>query len=102
LLKAYKANLDLSKKMKVTGAIFSIIFATLATILLIGTGNFILYYLDKNASHTYTTSSVFSHIIFWGLTISSVYLVAGYWATRKETKLKFIRLVSELGENTVV
>ncbi|MEI9955228.1 MAG: hypothetical protein WDM90_02740 [Ferruginibacter sp.] len=96
LLKTYKAGLTLSKKSKIIGTISAIAFASLNLLLLIGCYYFILMYLQKSEIHT--IKLFINHFIYWGLTITSVYLNIAYWIIRNQIKSQLANTISTIGE----
>ncbi len=95
--KKYKSNQQLSKKAKVAGIIFFILFSLLAIIQIIGAFD-IIKDIITDPANTDTRVILFASL-FLSITATSIYLCFAYWIIRKQTRKQFVDIIAQLGEN---
>jgi hypothetical protein len=96
LLKAYKYNLQLSKKVKVLGLISNIIFFLFSVFLAWGS----IDLLSKFSTDIYLTNwmAFIAYFLFWVTTITSICLSISYWVIRHQVKYQYVDVISEIGK----
>ena len=98
LHKTYKLNQQLSKRAKISGAICSTLFSLLAVLETIGT----IELIDEiSGKKIYTSDRL---ILFFSgfclMTLTSLYLSVSYWFVRRQTKVQFVDIVAQLGNES--
>lgn len=96
LHKTYKLNQQLSKKIKVLGLICSILFSLLTVVEMIGAIDLVT---KISSDKIYDTIGFISFFVgFCLITLTSLYLSISYWFVRRQTKIQFVDIVAELGD----
>ncbi len=95
LHKAYTSSLPLSRKGKIAGIIFYILFSLLMIPEVIGSVDIITNVVTRN---TFRDARLFLFaLLFWSITITAICLCISYWIVRKRVGMQFVNVISELG-----
>jgi len=99
LHKKYRSNQQLSKKAKITGTIFFVLFSLLSILQIVGTVELID---DAITNRSYIdTQLIFITSLFLSITLTSIYLCFAYWVIRKQTRKQFVDIIAQLGQEAI-
>jgi hypothetical protein len=97
--KLYKTSQQLSKKGRIAGTIFYTLFSLLTILELFGSYDIIAHSLTRNTVRDMRLLTFV--LLFWSITISAIGLCISYWIIRKKTRIQFINVIAQLGDDTV-
>jgi hypothetical protein len=100
LHKTYKTSQQLSKKARIGGTIFYILFSLLTILEIIGFAD-ILTDLVTSTSIRQMRFVLFA-LLFGSMTITGVSLCINYWFIRRQTRVHFVDVIAQLGDETIL
>ena len=99
LLKMHKLGRQLSKKGRVTGTVFNLLFSVLSVFLIIGSIDLVSRFFEHNFDNDWKRLAAF--ILFWFSTITAVYIIIAYWIIRKkQIGSEIEESILQIGEET--
>ena len=98
LHKTYKSSQLLSKKVRIGGTIFYILFCLLTIALILGS-NYLVKDFFRIRNYKFDRVNLV-RMLFLAITITAVYLCFTYWIVRKHVKTQFANTIVQLGDES--